>query len=126
VERFKTGRSSLRGVRLEHIQQDNQHLNAYVERFNRTVRYDTSGCDCTTGVTWRRFKTSQPKGCGLTTMTDPTWPWGGGHTKAATGHGCIRFLLLRPLQKGRITVLVEAKIIEMNNRTNAYYNCMNL
>ncbi|WP_445768959.1 hypothetical protein, partial [Rheinheimera sp.] len=25
------------------------------------------------------------------------------HTKAATGHGCITFLLLRPLQKGRIT-----------------------
>jgi hypothetical protein len=30
--------------------------------------------------------------------------WGG--SLAATGHGCITFLLLRPLQKGRITTEV--------------------
>ena len=40
-----------------------------------TGRYDTSGCHSTTGETWRRFKTSPPNGCGLTTMTDPIWPW---------------------------------------------------
>ena len=42
-------------------------------------RYDTSGCHSTTGETWRRFKTSPLNGCGLTTMTDPTWPWADSH-----------------------------------------------
>ena len=44
-----------------------------------TGRYDTSGCHSTTGETWRRFKTLPLNGCGLTTMTDPTWPWAGSH-----------------------------------------------
>ena len=33
----------------------------------------------------------------------PQYGLGRIHTKAATGHGCVTFLLLRPLQKGRIT-----------------------
>jgi hypothetical protein len=44
-----------------------------------TGRYDTSGYHSTTGKTWRRFKTLPLNGCGLTTMTDPTWPWAGSH-----------------------------------------------
>jgi len=44
-----------------------------------TGRYDTSGCHNTSGKTWHSFKTSPPNGCGLTTMTDPTWPWADSH-----------------------------------------------
>ena len=67
------------GIRLEYIQPGNPQQNAYVERFNR--RYDTNGCHSTiaSGMTWQRFKTLQQSGCGLTTMTDPIWPWADSH-----------------------------------------------
>ena len=44
-----------------------------------TGRFDTSGCHSTIGMTWQKSKTSPPNGCGLTTMTDPTWPWADSH-----------------------------------------------
>jgi hypothetical protein len=34
-----------------------------------------NGCHSTIGQTWQRCKTLQPSGCGLTTTTDPIWPW---------------------------------------------------
>ncbi len=39
VRLCKTG-ASRRGIRIEYIQPDNPQQNAYVERFNRTVRYE--------------------------------------------------------------------------------------
>jgi putative transposase len=53
------------GIRLEHIQPNNPQQKAYVERFNRTVRYKWL-CS-TTDKTCQRFKTSSPNGCSLTT-----------------------------------------------------------
>ena len=38
-----TGRAEKQGIRLEYIQPGNPQQNAYVERYNRTVRYDWLG-----------------------------------------------------------------------------------
>ncbi len=65
------------GIRLEHIQPGKP--NRMHTWSVSTGRYDTSGCHNTSGKTWHRFKTLPPNGCGLTTMTDPTWPWADSH-----------------------------------------------
>ena len=51
-------------------------------------------------IGWLVYETYDCKRVGLGLFNDGL---GRVHTKAATGHGCITFLLLRPLQKGRIT-----------------------
>ena len=40
-----------------------------------TGRYGMNGYRSTIGTTWQRYKTLQRSGCGLTTTTDPIWPW---------------------------------------------------
>lgn len=40
VSRRFSKKSCSRGIRLDHIQPGNPQQNAYVERYNRTVRYD--------------------------------------------------------------------------------------
>ena len=40
-----------------------------------TGRYGRSGCYSSIGMTWQKSRTLRRCGCGLTTMTDPIWPW---------------------------------------------------
>lgn len=61
------------GIRLEFIQSGKPQQNAYVERFNRTVRYEWLSQYL--GKAMRKFSSTQPSGCGNTITTDPIWPW---------------------------------------------------
>ncbi|MBR8217457.1 transposase [Burkholderia vietnamiensis] len=61
------------GIRLDYIQPGKPQQNAYVERFNRTVRYE-----CLLRYHWEDLghcSDSRPTGCGLTITTARTWPW---------------------------------------------------
>ena len=61
------------GIRLEYIQPGNPQQNAYVARFNRTVRYE-----CLSQYYWHHLTEVQDistRACGLTTMTDLIWLW---------------------------------------------------
>ncbi|WP_396902166.1 integrase core domain-containing protein [Burkholderia anthina] len=61
------------GIRFDYLQPGKPQQNAYVERFNRTVRYE-----CLSLYHWQDLTTcsvSRPTGCGLTIMTAKTWPW---------------------------------------------------
>ena len=42
------------------------------------------------------------------------------HSKTAAGHGCVTFLLLRPLQKGRITDIDDGLMSEEEVREVLY------
>ena len=67
-------------------------------------RCGTSGCRSTVGMTWQKCKTFRRSGCGLTT-TIAIYGLRRVHTLKAAVHGCITFLLLRLMQKERITQL---------------------
>jgi transposase InsO family protein len=93
------------GIQFEYIQPGKPQQNAYVERFNRTVRYE-----------WL----SQYYWSSIEEVQDfaTQWMWsynhdrpnmalGGVHPKAASGHGCITVLLLRTVEIGGITRVVQ-------------------
>jgi putative transposase len=60
------------GITLGYIQPGNPQQNAYIERFNRTVRYDWLGhYYCLSR--WMHYRRLRPNGSGLTTMSDRIW-----------------------------------------------------
>jgi putative transposase len=61
------------GIALEYIQPGNPQQNAYVERFNRTVRYEW--LSQYHWLIWMKFGHSPPSGCGNTITIAPTWLW---------------------------------------------------
>lgn len=74
------------GIRLDYIQPGNPQQNAYVERFNRTVRYEWLA-----QYHWqvlRRFRSMPPNGPGFTITAASHGP-GWDHPKAALTQGCI-------------------------------------
>jgi transposase InsO family protein len=60
-----------RGVRLEYIQPGKPQQNAYIERYNRTVRGEWLGQYIFETI--EGAKSKQLNGSGLTTTSDPTW-----------------------------------------------------
>lgn len=62
-----------RGIRIEYIQPGNPQQNAYVERFNRTVRYEWLASTCSRIST--KFRCSQLSGYGPTITNAQTWAW---------------------------------------------------
>jgi putative transposase len=60
-----------RGIRIDFIQPGQPQQNAYVERYNRAVRYDCLPIVCLKRST--RSKTLRLAGCGATITTGPTW-----------------------------------------------------
>lgn len=68
--------ASIRGIHIEHIQPGKPQQNAYVERFNRTVRYGwLSQYHWSDLDEVREYATQWMNGCGATTMNAQTWPW---------------------------------------------------
>ena len=65
--------ASCQGIRIEHIQPGKPQQNAYVERFNRMVRYDW--LSQYHGLTSTRSESTPRNGCGATTMSARAWPW---------------------------------------------------
>jgi transposase InsO family protein len=61
------------GTRLKHIQPGNPQQNAYVERYNRTVRYDWLGHYLSSPSL--RYKNTSRDGSGHTITNDQIWPW---------------------------------------------------
>jgi transposase InsO family protein len=61
-----------RGIRVEFIQPGKPQQNAYIERYNRTVRYDWLAHYCSTALT--KFRTTLPAGSGPIITNAPTWP----------------------------------------------------
>jgi putative transposase len=61
------------GIKLEYIQPGKPQQNAYVERFNRTVRYEWLSQHYWADL--QKFRCSLPSGCGNTITTARIWPW---------------------------------------------------
>ena len=66
-----------RGIRIDFIQPGQPQQNAYVERYNRTVRYDWLAHHLFENS--MRSRILQPAGCGLTITTGPTWHLAASH-----------------------------------------------
>jgi transposase InsO family protein len=60
-------------IKIDFIQPGKPQQNAYVERFNRTVRYEWLAQYELTR--WPICRTTQRVGCGPIITTAPTWPW---------------------------------------------------
>lgn len=60
-------------ITLGYIQPGNPQQNAYIERFNRTVRYDWLLITCL--AHGRDYKNLQRNGYGFITMNGPIWHW---------------------------------------------------
>ncbi len=66
-----------RGIVIQHIQPGQPQQNAYIERYNRTVRHEWLGN--TSSKPSRRPKITQRNGSGLTTTTARTWESAASH-----------------------------------------------
>jgi putative transposase len=64
---------SRKGIRIEYIQPGQPQQNAYIERFNRTARYDWLAQGCSTRL--MRCRIRRPAGCGTTITNARIWPW---------------------------------------------------
>ena len=61
------------GIRLEYIEPGKPQQNAYIERFNRTARYEWLSQYL--WEDWSRFGRQRPTGCGLTITSAQIWHW---------------------------------------------------
>ena len=62
-----------RDIELSFIQPGNPQQNAYVERYNRTARYDWLSQFLFGSTALQRFMNTRLDGSGLTTTNDPIW-----------------------------------------------------
>jgi len=83
-------------IQIEYILPGKPQQNGYIERFNRTVRYE--GCPSTTGKIWMKSATSPRTGCMATIITAQTWPWV--DLPRNSGWPWLVMLLLTPTKNG--------------------------
>ena len=89
------------GIKLEYIQPGKPQQNAYVERFNRTVRYEWlsqyhwDDLDHVQRVATQWMWVLQSR--------TPKYGTGRLHPQTAASHGCVAFLLLPIAKNGGIT-----------------------
>ena len=93
-----------RGIKLQYTQPGNPQQNAYIERFNRTLRYEwlspyswATLDDVQTYATQWMWKYNHDR---------PPHGLGRHYPKAAIGHGCVTVLLLVAVEIGGITTSV--------------------
>lgn len=89
------------GIQLDYIQPGNPQQNAYVERFNRTVRYEWISQNHWSLLT--KFRSMPRNGPGPTITTARTWPWVDSPPETAPGQGCINLLLLTSVENRGIS-----------------------
>ena len=88
------------GIRLEYIEPGKPQQNAYIERFNRTARYEW--LSQYSGKAWSRFGRQRPTGCGLTITSAQIWHWAA-FTRSSGWPWPLSFYFCR-LENGGITV----------------------